>query len=340
MDTTPALKVWVAPLAAPRPDRDNAQDILVIKRFVARKLCGSLATGALFSGWKTDTLAQKMALLRLESILIYNLLDLGYRVGNNSTQAAAITDSIKWHVSVYKRVYPLAVTQQHPNPINPATYEACLKEMCKFRLTRFGVKTPKTAAHNDAVVYTSLNNVGVAAWITQAIFLQSCFMRKSADDTFDLHDLDVDEVDVHQLLIGVKAAWEQIAHLEEVQIPPSGDPISNEDIRLATRAVLTAFSPPAVDGNTFLTAGRPHRGDMFRLCCRCIMVMSYVCHTNNEPPVGDARNVWLNLKHFNFLDTVTAVPVSGSHHVYSLQDHFDEHGYLETIDRAFPDAMM
>lgn len=227
--------------------------------------------------------------------------------------------------------------------------------MCSFRLSRFGVKTPDSASNHDAVVQTSLRCVGIAVYITQAIFLQSCFTGgNTVNGVVELRDLDVTDVDLLSLVIGIKHALELIATLADDAIPPlpAGDPpvgviITNEEIRQATHAVLQDFVPPApvpmtagalVDGNTFLTAGVPHRGDIFRLCCRCIMVVSYVRHANVEPDAS-TRAIWLNLKHFNFLDDHVTADVTGELHVYSVDENFDEHAFLGIIDDAFPSAM-
>lgn len=327
----------------PAPERSSVEDRVIIKRFLARKVCGSLAVGA-FSSWKTDTTALQMALLRLESILVYNLLDRGCRVDSSMTQADAIRDSVGWHVAVYSKA--LLVIPE-PHAISSAEYEACLKEMIRFRMSRYGVKTPKTAGNKDAIVPSSLRNAAIAVCISHKIFLKSCFTsEKKSGGPIDLHDLSVDEVDCVDLADAIKAAWAYIDDVANTQVimPPAGEVISNTDICVATRGVLVNFTPPVVeaiqpgahvDGNTFLTAGKPVRGDMFRLCCRCIMVTSSVCATNKEPIGINHRNVWLNLKHFNFLDHIFADKLSP--HLYSVGDEFDENAFLRVIDQLFPD---
>lgn len=92
------MNFLVVPPLAPGIERTVVQDRAVIKRFFARKLCASLATGA-FQDWDLSSVPLKMAFLRLQSILVYNLLDRGYRIGKNMSQGAAI--NLSW-IGIFK----------------------------------------------------------------------------------------------------------------------------------------------------------------------------------------------------------------------------------------------
>lgn len=332
-------------------DRTEDEDRRVIQRFLARKICGSLATGAFHDGaWPVANDAQQMALLRLESIVIYNLLDRGIRIGEDTTQSAAIKASIDWHVEMYENILhqalllvPAGAATKTPTV---ADYREALLSLCEFRLSEFGVKIP---AKKNPITQLSLQMVGWAAWITQAIFLENCFVCANATE-FSLREVtsaNIDHKDRDRFARQVLRAWQATTPLPAALLPIDPPASSNENIRAAVNDVLSTFIPPMApaDGNlenvnTFLFAGS-EPGDMFRLICHIIMVVSHVCHNDKEPCLNTAgRKLWVSSKHFNFLSDNIQVVKNATYpaHSFDFTDSLDESAVILSLRENFPDA--
>lgn len=304
------MLIKVVPKTGAIVARSVEEDKLLLQRYFMRKICGSLATGAFFNqAWKLDTIAQRLALFRLEAILLYNLLDRGSRDANEIGQGAAIRSSIEWHVDIYRNVHP-DLSGACPTPV---AYKECLEKLISFRSTQYGVKAPSKGAKPD--IQINLQSIGYAAWITQAIFLQNCFID-NGDGTVALKEVDFDEMKIDSLKQQIERAATSCASLSVDLLPSAAVVVTNKDIREATLFVLNNFVPPAPGNfpleNTFLTAGsKNNRGGIFRLLCTCIIVVSYFCEINDEPHLHE-RKIWLGLKHFNFMEmeTFTVIPTA------------------------------
>ncbi len=321
--------------------RTVIQDRNVVQRFMARRICGAISTGALVQGaWPLATLVETMALFRFQSVVVYNLLDRGIRIGNNMTQIAAITENIAWHVAMYTNILPVALHAAQGYVVPTADeYEAALWAMYNFRLSRFGVKTPNTAQPD---VQLSLRMVGWAAWITYAIFIENMFTVDVNNVAYTLREATFAQMNQAAFAAQIVNAWEMTSPLSAALIPAAGILITNEDIRVATRDILHGFVPPLLNpvahlNNTFLTSGT-NRGDLFRLCCKYVMMISNVCSDNAEPPAGAARNAWTAGKHFNILAAEVVVTESASlpAHSYYVHDTLDELAHIAVIDAHFP----
>lgn len=319
-------------------ERTLEQDQEIIQRYFARKICGSLATGALMPGaWPNPQLMPtKMALLRLESILIYNLLDRGTRILPNGFQGVAIEIFIQWHVNAYGIIYADAL--QFANAAGqvgwfptPAEYETSLNRMIQYRLSVYGVKTAATTGPTDITTLrqATLRQAACAAWITNALFLDTCMREQNGiTELYEVDVVGVANAPVNRIL----NAWTAINNMDDGADDASdGANCTNEQIRAAACAVLQNFHPPQpplvpVIENTFLAAGTT-RGDLFRFCCSCIMVISHICHTGIEPNIAAARTMWLDFKHFNFLANHIAVVAAANPHHYVANDTFEENVY-------------
>jgi hypothetical protein len=344
------MKVNVLPVVG-AADRTEAEDRTVIQRFFARKFCGSLATGAFHGGaWPVTNDAQQMALLRLESIVIYNLLDRGIRIGNNMTELAAITANIDWHVAMYLNIRPIAlllVPAADPAINTPTVdeYRDALWSLYAFRLSKFGVKIP---ADNNPIIQLSMQMVGWAAWITQAIFLENCFVTVNANE-FSFREVTFKDMNQVTFAHQVLWAWTTTTPLSQAPLPIDPPASSNEDVRVAVGDVLAAFNPPPAPAggnlanvNTFLFAGS-NPGDMFRLICHIIMVISHICHVNMEPLHNSvARRLWASSKHFNFLsDNIQVVNnVAYPAHSFDFTDDLNELAVIESFVAQFPAAFV
>ena len=176
------------------------------------------------------------------------------------SQLAAITTNINWHVAMYEQICPvalilLATTDEVLTTPTAVEYRDALMQLYLFRMSVYGVKIP---SDNNPNVQLSIQMVGWAAWITQAIFIDNCIVVV-ADNEFSFREVTFAAMNQQTFAQQVLQAWRATTNLSVVQLPPA--PLtSNDTIRNAVRNLLGTFNPPAapvgnIQNNTFLYAG-------------------------------------------------------------------------------------
>eukprot|EP01039_Chlorochromonas_danica_P010662 gene10662-11825_t len=269
------------------------------------------------------------------------------------SQRDAITASINWNVDVYTEVYTgWADAPTAPTAPTPDEYRQSLEAMYNYRLSVLGVKIwgKNPDSPSSPLCQVSLRQVGMAAWITNAIFLENRFLF-TGNNACELRDLTLGAMNLNNLRDQVARALTQINQLSPTPLPTIL-PVNSTNAKALNNNILgvansllgnvaglipAAPTDPHAMENTFLTAGIT-RGNILRIFLHALRVISEVCSSNAEPPEGGAaRARWVDLKHFNFVNNgfiIKADKITAN--LYRVTDEFKDVEFISsTVSTVF-----